>query len=114
MAQDEDQSSDDEDSDFDEDSDSSEEESENNAEDEKKHDTLDVEDGMSDIASVLSDGEHAKEKKTDPKVLLQYAVPEGPEDEAGLTTDSEESEWESPETRMKKVSADICVDHLLS
>ena len=64
---------------------------------------------MSDLASALSHIEHNKGAKTDPKSLLLYPVPEGSEDEDGLTTDSEDEEWESPETRMKKVC--ICYSH---
>ena len=60
---------------------------------------------MSDLASALSDTEHKKESKNDPKSLLMYPVPTEPEDEDGLTTDSEDSEWESPEQRQKKVRA---------
>lgn len=42
-------------------------------------------------------------KNETPETLLLYSVPSEPEDEDGLTTD-EESDWERPAVRKKKVS----------
>ena len=59
-------------------------------------------DKHSDLASAFSNM-HLKGEKADPQSFLNHEVPEEPEDEDGLTTDSEEGEWESPEVRQKKV-----------
>ena len=67
-----------------------------------------MEDGKSDLASALSDPGHRKALNDDLKSLLVYPIPTEPEDEDGLTTDSEDSEWESPEKRQKRVR-DRCV-----
>ena len=60
------------------------------------------EDKHSDLASAFSNM-RLKGEKADPQTFLSHEVPDEPEDEEGLTTDSEDGEWESPEVRQKKV-----------
>lgn len=58
-----------------------------------------------DLASALSNTERKKGEKQNPRDLLLYPdIPSEPENEDGLTTDSDASEWESPEVRKKKAS----------
>lgn len=58
-----------------------------------------------DLASALSNTERKKGEKQNPRDLLLYPdIPDETENEDGLTTESEASEWESPEVRKKKAS----------
>ena len=50
-----------------------------------------------------ADSEDKPGGKEDPTSLLVYPIPEEQEDEDGLTTASEDSEWEPVEVRRRKV-----------
>lgn len=56
-----------------------------------------------DLASAISATEQKKDGKFDPRPLLLYPIPDESESDSGLTTDSDDTEWESTETKKKKV-----------
>ena len=91
------------DEDGDEDGDEDEDEDEDASDDGEGEDAV-TEASARELASVVS-GTGDRSKET-PEALLLYSVPSEPEDEDELTTD-EESDWERPAVRKKKVSGPL-------
>lgn len=56
-----------------------------------------------DLASAISGVDAKSREKEDPRSLLLYPIPDEDEDDDGLTTASEDSEWEPVEVKKKKV-----------